>query len=119
MTSLWTERRMLAGRRHCRYWTSTAGIAECLSLEVERSITAKEVVKTLGDPVRLQRRIRLHPSDNDPEFIAKALNRWLAACRGKIFYIELGPPWENAHSKTFVSRLGDELLRERVWQTRI
>jgi hypothetical protein len=50
-------------------------------------------------------------SDNDPEFIAKSLKRWLAACRVNTPYIELGPPWENAQSETFVSRLGDELLR--------
>jgi len=49
-------------------------------------------------------------SDNDPEFIAKVLKRWLAACRVNTLYIELGPPWENAHSETFVSRLEDELL---------
>jgi len=50
-------------------------------------------------------------SDNDPEFIAKTLKRWLAACRVNTLDIELVPPWENTHSETFVSRLGDELLR--------
>ena len=48
---------------------------ECLCIEVERSITAKEVVKTLaalfthrGEPAFIR-------SDNGPEFIAKAVSR--------------------------------------------
>jgi transposase InsO family protein len=50
---------------------------ECLSIEVERSITAEDVVSTLaslfcqkGEPAFIR-------SDNGPEFIAKAIRRWL------------------------------------------
>jgi putative transposase len=88
---------------------------ECLSIEVERSITAKEVVKTLaalfarrGEPTFIR-------SDNGPEFIAKAVKRWLASSGVKTLYIEPGSPWENAYSETFISRLGDELLKREVF----
>jgi putative transposase len=84
---------------------------ECLCIEVERSITAKEVVKILaalftrrGEPTFIR-------SDNGPEFIAKAVKRWLAASGVKTLYIEPGSPWENAYSEAFISRLGDELLK--------
>ena len=46
------------------------------------------------------------------EFIAKALKRWLAASdRSQALYVEPSSPWENAYRETFISRLGDELLK--------
>ena len=83
---------------------------ECLALEMERSITAKDVVGTLdrlfterGEPDYIR-------SDNGPEFIADAIKSWLAASGVETLYIEPGAPWENAYSETFISRLRDELL---------
>ena len=80
---------------------------ECLSIEVERSITAEEVVKTLttlfayrGEPAFIR-------SDNGPEFIAKVVKRWLEVSGVGTLYIEPGSPWENAYSETFISRFGD------------
>jgi putative transposase len=88
---------------------------ECLALEVARSITAEDVLSTLtrlfmerGEPAYIR-------SDNGPEFMAKALKRWLAASRVKTLYIEPGAPWENAYSETFISRLRDELLNREVF----
>jgi putative transposase len=88
---------------------------ECLCIEVERSITAKEVVKTLaalfthrGEPAFIR-------SDNGPEFIAKAVKGWLEVSGVRTLYIEPGSPWENAYSETFNSRFGDELLKREVF----
>ncbi len=88
---------------------------ECLALEVERSITAEDVVSTLarlfierGEPGYIR-------SDNGPEFIASALRRWPAASGVRTLYIEPGAPWENAYSETFISRLRDELLNREVF----
>jgi len=70
---------------------------ECLALEMERSITAEGVVEILdrlftecGEPAYIR-------SDNEPEFIAEAIRRWLAASGVEILYIEPGAPWENAY----------------------
>ena len=88
---------------------------ECLALETERSITAEGVIGTLdrlfterGEPDYIR-------SDNGPEFIAKAIKRWLAAFGVETLYIEPGAPWENAYSETFISRLRDELLNREVF----
>ena len=88
---------------------------ECLCIEVERSITAKEVVKTLaalfahrGEPAFIR-------SDNGSEFIAKVVKRWLEVSGVRTLYIEPGSPWENAYSETFTSRFGDELLKREVF----
>ena len=88
---------------------------ECLSIEVERSITAEDVVSTLaslfcqrGEPAFIR-------SDNGPEFIAKAIRRWLEVSGVGTLYIEPGSAWENAYSETFISRFGDELLKREVF----
>jgi putative transposase len=88
---------------------------ECLVLKVERSITAEEVVRILaalfakrGEPAFIR-------SDNGPEFIAKAVKRWLEVSGVKTLYIEPGSPWENAYSETFISRFSDELLKREVF----
>ncbi len=88
---------------------------ECLALEMERSITAEDVVEVLdrlfserGEPTYIR-------SDNGPEFIAESIKSWLAASGVKTLYIEPGAPWENAYSETFISRLRDELLDREVF----
>lgn len=83
---------------------------ECLALEVERSITSEDVIKTLDRLFTERGAPRLIRSDNGPEFIAKAVKRWLAASGVQTLYIEPGAPWENAYSETFISRIRDELL---------
>ena len=88
---------------------------ECLALEMERSISAEDVVEVLdklfserGEPAYIR-------SDNGPEFIAKTIKGWLATSGVKTLYIEPGAPWENAYSETFISRLRDELLDREVF----
>ena len=83
---------------------------ECLALEVERSITSEEVVKTLDRLFAERGAPRFIRSDNGPEFIAQAVKRWLAASGVETLYIEPGAPWENAYSETFISRMREELL---------
>jgi putative transposase len=73
---------------------------ECLALEVERSITSEEVVKTLDRLFAERGAPRFIRSDNGPEFIAQAVKRWLAASGVETLYIEPGAPWENAYSET-------------------
>jgi transposase InsO family protein len=88
---------------------------ECLCIEVERSITAKEVVKTLATLFARRGEPAFIRSDNGPEFIAKIVKQWLDVSGVKTLYIEPGSPWENAYSETFNSRFGDELLKREVF----
>jgi transposase InsO family protein len=90
---------------------------ECLTIEVERSLTAEDVVSPLeylfevrGVPEHIR-------SDNGPEFIAEAVKSWLARRGSRTLYIEPGSPWENAYSETSNSRLRDELLDREVFET--
>ena len=84
---------------------------ECLSIEVHRSITAEDVVRILAALFEQRGEPSFIRSDNGPEFIAGAVKQWLEVSGVKTLYIEPGSPWENAYSETFISRLGDELLK--------
>jgi len=88
---------------------------ECLTIEVERSITAEDVVRTLAALFERRGEPSFIRSDNGPEFIAQAVKRWLEVWGVKTLYIEPGSPWENPYSETFISRLGDELLKREVF----
>src|SRR5215210_2303144 len=88
---------------------------ECLSIDVERSITAEDVVSTLASLFRSRGEPAFIRSDNGPEFIARAIKEWLEVSGVRTLYIEPGSPWENAYSETFISRFGDELLKREVF----
>jgi putative transposase len=88
---------------------------ECLSIDVERSITAEDVVSTLASLFRQRGAPAFIRSDNGPEFIAKTIKIWLEASGVKTLYIEPGSLWENAYSETFISRFSDELLNSEVF----
>lgn len=88
---------------------------QCLTIEVERSMVAEDVVSTLeylfeikGEPEHIR-------SDNGPEFIAEAVRSWLARRGSKTLYIAPGSPWENAYSESFNSRFRDEFLNREVF----
>ena len=90
---------------------------ECLTIEVERSMTAGDVVSTLEYLFEVRGEPEFIRSDNGPEFIAEAVRGWLAGRGAKTLYIAPGGPWENAYSETFNSRLRDELLDREVFET--
>jgi putative transposase len=88
---------------------------ECLAIEVERSITAEDVVGTLVALFRERGEPTFIRSDNGPEFIAAAVRSWLKAYGVETLYIEPGSPWENAYGESFIGRLGDELLKREAF----
>jgi transposase InsO family protein len=49
-------------------------------------------------------------SDNEPEFEAKELRKWLVGIGVKTVYIEPGSPWENSYCESFNGTFRDNLL---------
>ncbi len=88
---------------------------ECLALEMERSITASDVIETLERLFTERGEPRYIRSDNGPEFIAEAVKQYLAASGVGTLYIKPGSPWENAYSETFVGRMRDEFLDRELF----
>ena len=54
-------------------------------------------------------------SDNGPEFIAKAIQRWLRERQVKTHSIEPGSPWQNAYGESFNGKFRDECLNMEVF----
>lgn len=88
---------------------------ECLTLEVARSMTARDVIEVLEQLFIVRGVPEYIRSDNGSEFIANAIKTWLAEIGVKTLYIAPGSPWENAYSESFNSRFRDELLNRELF----
>jgi len=83
---------------------------ECLCLKADRSITSEDVLETLSELFAMRGVPQHIRSDNGPEFVAKAIGRWLGQLDVQALYIKPGSPWENGYAESFHSRLRDEFL---------
>jgi transposase InsO family protein len=90
---------------------------ECLTLKVDRSITSEDVIDTLAELFAMRGVPKCIRSDNGPEFIAKAIQHWLAQVDVETLYIEPGSPWENGFAESFHSRLRDEFLALEIFES--
>jgi putative transposase len=83
---------------------------EGLALHCARHVTSGDVIQLLsrlftqrGTPLCLK-------SDNGPEFIAAAIQRWLAKAHVQTRYIDPGKPWQNGHTESFHAVIRDSCL---------
>jgi putative transposase len=67
-------------------------------LEVERSMTAWDVVDVIRQVVLIRGTPGHIRSDNGPEFIAQAIRSWLESAGIGTLYIAPASPWENAYA---------------------
>jgi len=90
---------------------------ECLAIRIARKLKALDVIDVLSDLFSLRGVPGHIRSDNGPEFIAKAVQDWIAAVGSTTAYIEPGSPWENGYCESFNAKLRDELLNGEVFYT--
>jgi putative transposase len=83
---------------------------ESLAIEVATTIRATRIVAILHQVFQQQGAPAYLRSDNGPEFVAQAVQRWLKAQQVQTAYIEPGSPWQNAYGESFNGRLRDECL---------
>ena len=90
---------------------------ECLAIRVARRLRSIDVIDVLSD-LFILRGVPGHiRSDNGPEFVARAVQDWIAAVGARTAYIEPGSPWENGFIESFNARLRDELLDGEIFYT--
>jgi transposase InsO family protein len=88
---------------------------ESLAIRVRRKLNSTDVIDVLCE-LFLARGIPVHiRSDNGPEFVAEAVQRWIAAVGAQTAYIAPGSPWENGYVESFNARLRDELLNGEIF----
>jgi transposase InsO family protein len=90
---------------------------ESLALKVDRSITSEDVIDTLAELFAMRGVPGYIRSDNGPEFIARAIQRWLDQVEVETLYIEPGAPWENGYAESFHSRFRDEFLATEAFES--
>ena len=88
---------------------------ECLAIWIDRKLKSVDVIDVLSDLFILRGVPERLRSDNGPEFVAKAVQDWIAAVGAKAAYIAPGSPWENGFIESFNARLRDELLDGEIF----
>jgi putative transposase len=88
---------------------------EGLALDVALTTSAERVIGVLtalfaqhGAPAHLR-------SDNGAEFVAIAVQTWLAHCGVQTLYIDPGKPWQNGKEERFNGTVRDECLNMHVF----
>ena len=88
---------------------------ECLAIRIDRRLKSIDVIDILSD-LFILRGVPGHiRSDNGPEFVAKAVQKWITAVGAKTAYTTPGSPWENGFIESFNARLRDELLDGEIF----
>jgi len=77
----------------------------CITLDLSRGFKSTDIVDRLSELFVMYGVPEHIRGDNGPEFIAKAIRKWLSKLGVKALYIEPGSPWENGITESFNSRL--------------
>ena len=88
---------------------------ECLALDAARSFKGKDVVEVLRYLFAVRGCPKYIRSDNGPEFVSKAVQKWFRRAGVDTLYIAPGSPWENGYVESFNSRLRDEFLNRELF----
>jgi putative transposase len=90
---------------------------ECHCIHADRTIGATDVLTLLQEAIAEQGAPQYIRSDNGPEFIAKAIQKWLAQNKIKTIYIDPGCPWQNGFAESFNGRFREECLNRELLYT--
>lgn len=107
----------LAGGRKLKFLTVLEEFGrQALCIEVGHSIRAGRVIGVLGKLFARYGVPQFLRSDNGPEFIAKAVKKWLHEQGVETRHIEPGKPWQNAHGESFNGKFRDEFLNMEIFR---
>jgi transposase InsO family protein len=74
-----------------------------LAIPIARSLTASDVIRHLDALFHEHGRPACLRSDNGPELVSTAVQKWLQDKHVDTHYIEPGSPWQNAYNESFNS----------------
>ena len=92
---------------------------ECLAIDVAGSICSGRVIELLSKLVSLRGAPRYIRSDNGPEFISKAVLKWVSDSGIDTALIDPGKPWQNGANESFNGKFRDECLGMQWFKNRI
>jgi len=91
---------------------------ECLAIDVAGSIRSSRVIEALAKLVSLHGAPKYLRSDNGPEFVSRAVLRWLSATNIETIAIDPGKPWQNGTDESFNGKFRDECLSVEWFRSR-
>jgi putative transposase len=92
---------------------------ECLAIDVAGSIRSGQVIEVLSKLVSTHGAPRYLRSDNGPEFVSRAVLRWLAEANIDTAHIDPGKSWQNGSNESFNGKLRDECLSMQWFKNRL
>jgi putative transposase len=92
---------------------------ESLAIDVASGIRAARVVEVLARVVSVRGAPRFLRCDNGPEFVSRALLRWMLQEGIETAFIDPGKPWQNGTNESFNGRFRDECLGMEWFRSRI
>jgi len=91
---------------------------EGLAIEVEGRIRAGKVIEVLSRLVSERGAPLYLRSDNGPEFVSRAMLKWITGQKIGTALIEPGKPWQNGVCESFNGKFRDECLSLEWFRTR-
>lgn len=88
---------------------------EGLAVDVALTTSAERVIGVLTALIAQHGPPKYLRSDNGAEFVATAVQGWLAQCGVQTLYIEPGKPWQNGKEERFNGTVRDECLNLHVF----
>jgi putative transposase len=94
------------------------GTSEGLAIDVAGSIRSRRVIEVLARLVSERGPPKVLRSDNGPEFVSRALLKWIADEGIESALIEPGKPWQNGTCESFNGKFRDECLSVEWFRSR-
>lgn len=91
---------------------------ECLAIDVAGGIRSGRVIEVLTQLVSVHGAPRHLRSDNGPEFVARAILRWLQLAQIETAFIDPGKPWQNGVDESFNGTFRDQHLSLQWFRNR-
>ena len=91
---------------------------ECLAIEVSGSIRSRHVIDVLSRLLSVHGAPGYLRSDNGPEFVSRAILKWLVGANIDTAHIDPGKPWQNATNESFNDKFRDECLSLEWFRSR-
>ena len=92
---------------------------ESLAIDVQGSIRSGRVIEVLAQLISIHGAPQYLRSDNGPEFVSKAVLKWLTSEGIATAYIDPGKPWQNGDNESFNGKFRDECLSLEWFRNRV
>jgi len=89
---------------------------EALGIEIDFSLPAERVIRTLSQIIEWRGKPVAIRSDNGPEYISDLLQKWAEKHDVRLDYIQPGNPQQNAYVERFNRTVRYEWLSQYLWQ---